>query len=137
VTWQFFNAYAESFGGLDFVDPYHGWSAAWHTIMRFDGTVFSAPEHPAVEPLTFTLHPAYPNPFNATTTLSFELPSVSRTRVDIFDITGRLVRTLSDRIYPPGPHVIHFDAEALPSGLYFARVTAGNFRATQKMVLIR
>jgi hypothetical protein len=80
---------------------------------------------------------AFPNPFNPTTTLSFTLPRAGKTKIVIYDITGREVRTLSDQIFEAGEHTLRFDGSGLPSGIYFARMTSGNSTTTQKLLLLK
>jgi hypothetical protein len=87
-------------------------------------------------PTSFVLL-AYPNPFNPSTTISFSLPRTSNVSLAVYDITGRKVETLLDKSLNAGEHSIDFNGSALPSGLYFARLTAGDFSQTQKMVLLK
>ena len=92
---------------------------------------------------TVELHPnhfslsAHPNPFNPTTVLSFDIPRSGRVTISIYDITGRLVQTLADRVYPEGSFRINFDGSKLASGIYFARLQGNSFSKTQKLVLLK
>lgn len=79
----------------------------------------------------------YPNPFNATTQIGFELPVTSAVTLNIFDINGRQVTTLVDEIVMAGVHTISFDGSSFASGIYFARLTAGSYSTTHKMVLLK
>jgi hypothetical protein len=90
-------------------------------------------------PTTYALLPPYPNPFNPTTMLSFQLPAAGRVKLDIFDIKGCRVGIGLEptRQYPPGTHHILFDGSGLPSGIYLARLTAGDFSQVQKLVLMK
>jgi hypothetical protein len=88
-------------------------------------------------PKDYFLDNAYPNPFNPSTTISFGLPQESRVSLMVFDISGRLIQTLSDRTLPAGEHSITFDGNNLPSGVYFYRLTANQFTASNKMVLLK
>ncbi|RMG94891.1 MAG: T9SS C-terminal target domain-containing protein [Chloroflexi bacterium] len=93
------------------------------------------------------LHQNYPNPFNPSTTIVFSLPYNSptgqaRITLQIFDITGRKVRTLIDSDLPAGNHVVQWDGtndagQPVSSGLYFYRLNAGKFQQTRKMLLLR
>ncbi len=92
--------------------------------------------------LTFALNQNYPNPFNPTTTISFALPEMVRARLAIFDLEGKLVRTLVDEILSEGvKHAIWDgkDARGNPasSGVYFYRLKAGDKVLTKKMVLLK
>ncbi len=98
-------------------------------IVRADGRQRSA--------TTFTLHPAYPNPFNSSTVISFEIPQTAFVSLRVFDVTGRLVATPLAEVMQGGTHAVSFDAHSLASGVYFCRMEAGEYRKTQKMVLIK
>jgi hypothetical protein len=90
-----------------------------------------------IEPLTFRLEQNYPNPFNPVTRISFCLPHTSPVLLEVFDLRGRLIRKLVDSVQPAGVQVITFDAAELASGIYFYRISAGDFNAVKKMMLIR
>jgi hypothetical protein len=94
-------------------------------------------EIPDLNPFTFILHPCFPNPFNSATTVSFSLPHSQHANISIYDLTGRMVTTLADQIISAGQHSVMFDASGLPSGIYFARLTAGNKIIARKMVLLK
>jgi hypothetical protein len=80
---------------------------------------------------------AYPNPFNPATTVSFSLPEAGTVSVSIYDVAGRLVRTLAAGNYAAGIHPLRFDAGALPSGVYVARMNCGAFTSSQKLLLLK
>jgi hypothetical protein len=80
---------------------------------------------------------SYPNPFNPSTTISLTVPQTARTTVMVYDLLGRQVKTLQDGVLERGEHQFVFDASALPSGLYFARVNSGEFVATRKMLMLK
>lgn len=88
-------------------------------------------------PSEFSLHPAYPNPFNPSTTIRFSLPQNSFVNLTVFDLQGRSVQVLVDATREAGYHEITFDASDLASGLYFYRLQAGKFTSVQKMVLMK
>jgi subtilisin family serine protease len=88
-------------------------------------------------PSEFALHAAYPNPFNPTTTIAFDLPSTSTVRLDVYNVLGQRVATLVDGELPAGVHEIRWDASSVGSGVYFARITTGENTATTKMVLLK
>jgi len=80
---------------------------------------------------------ARPNPFNASTAISFELRAASFVNLAIYDISGRRVATLVDGWREAGVHEVTFDGSSLPSGIYIARLEAGGQTQVQKMVLMR
>jgi hypothetical protein len=88
-------------------------------------------------PCTFRLHPNYPNPFNPSTTITFDLPQTTRATVRVYDIAGREVALLSDDVFSAGTHSVSFYGSRLPSGIYFCRINAGRFSATRKMILLK
>jgi hypothetical protein len=79
----------------------------------------------------------YPNPFNPTTTLRYELASAQDVRVTVFDMLGRQVAELVNGYRDAGTYTVTFDANSLPSGVYFSRLQAGQFSQTQRMLLVR
>jgi|GEM_PF-979069 len=79
----------------------------------------------------------YPNPFNSSTVLSYQLPVASHVRLQVYDTAGRLVETLVDGWRSAGMHELTWDAGALPSGLYFAKLEAGRYVGMQKLVLVK
>jgi hypothetical protein len=92
---------------------------------------------PAPLPSAFSLYQNYPNPFNSATEISFDLPSPQRVRLQIFDITGRLVVTLLNSDLSPGLHHISVAAASLPSGVYVYRLTTLSYTAQRKMLLLK
>tara|TARA_R110002126_G_scaffold280378_3_gene427843 strand:- start:1400 stop:3787 length:2388 start_codon:yes stop_codon:yes gene_type:complete len=88
-------------------------------------------------PTSFALNQAYPNPFNPSTVLSFDLPETGAVRVEVYNITGRLVSVLSNQRYEAGSHSLQFNADGLASGVYLVRANlAGNLKS-QKVTLIK
>jgi hypothetical protein len=86
---------------------------------------------------SFLLHPPSPNPFNPFTTLTYDLPAPGRVTLTVYDTAGRPVATLVDGRQEVGTHTATFDGSDLPSGLYFARLQAGEFSQTRKLVLLK
>ena len=90
----------------------------------------------------YTLHQNYPNPFNPTTTISYSLSEQSTAKLTIFDIQGREVRTLQDVERPPGNYEVQWNGmdrsgNPVSTGVYFARMQAGDYSKTIKMVYLR
>ncbi len=88
-------------------------------------------------PSDFALAGNYPNPFNPVTTIEFQLPRDSHVDVSIYDITGKRVETLVDERLEGGVYKVAWNANNMPSGVYFARMTAGEFSATHKVMLVK
>jgi len=85
----------------------------------------------------YQLYNNYPNPFNPTTTISFDLPVKSFVTLKVFDILGREVAAIISEQLPAGTHIRKWDAGNLPSGVYFYRIHAGAFTQTKKLVILR
>jgi hypothetical protein len=79
----------------------------------------------------------YPNPFNPTTTISYQIPTDGHVTIKVFDILGRDVRTLVDEFKPAGSYTVQFDASRLASGIYFYSIHAGQYTALKKMLLLK
>ncbi|MBU1919353.1 T9SS type A sorting domain-containing protein, partial [bacterium] len=105
-------------------------------VVRFESVDFT-PRDNRMIPEVFTLYPAYPNPFNPTTTLSFDLTHPGMVKLNVFDVIGRLVTTLVDDNLTAGKHEVMFDGSEQASGIYFYRLQAGEQMQTQKMVLLK
>lgn len=88
-------------------------------------------------PTEFRLLGNYPNPFNPSTRIAFDIPAQTRTTLRVFDVAGRLVSTLASGVYEAGNHEVTFDAEALPSGVYFAQLQTAEQSQMIKMVLLK
>jgi hypothetical protein len=90
----------------------------------------------------FRLDQNHPNPFNPTTRIRFHLSASERARIEIFDVRGARVRLLMDRVTGPGPGEVAWDGkddegDAVSTGIYFYRLTAGSFSETRKMAVLR
>ena len=79
----------------------------------------------------------YPNPFNATITIQYDLPQDCHVTIDIYDILGRHVKTLVDASQPAGSHHMIWDAADRSTGIYFYRIQAGEFTEKKKMTLLK
>jgi len=93
-------------------------------------------------PTEFALNQNYPNPFNPTTNISFSLPKDSHVMLQVFDVTGALVKTLVDQSIRAGNMSVHWDGTNLSgnkvaSGVYLYRLAAGDFVTAKKMVLMK
>jgi len=82
--------------------------------------------------------PARPNPITRSTSLHFELPSAAPVRIEVFDLTGRLVATVADRTFEAGRHDVRWDAAGTgtPPGLYFARFTTPGLHSSQRLIVL-
>jgi hypothetical protein len=91
-----------------------------------------------VLPNGFLIEQAYPNPFNPSTTIPFKLSEPAKVKIEIFDVTGRLVSVLTNQNYEVGRHSIQFNAsETLASGIYLVRSEILGQVTTQSITLIK
>lgn len=88
-------------------------------------------------PTEVTLHGNYPNPFNPTTTIRFSVPETMMVEIEVFDLVGRQVATLTRRDFNAGTHTIDFNASALSSGVYLYRMVTPTSVQSGKMMLIK
>jgi hypothetical protein len=88
-------------------------------------------------PSIFTLHDAYPNPFNPTTTILFDLDETAHVSLRVFGADGTERSTLVSGTLPSGSHRVDWNAAALPSGIYFYRIEAGGRTATRSVTLLK
>ena len=96
-------------------------------------------------PNKFSLYQNYPNPFNPVTKIKFDIPEFPLSKgglkgvvtLKIYDILGKEIQTLVNEQLQPGSYEVTFDGSNLPSGIYFYKLTSGNFSATKKLVLLK
>ncbi len=108
------------------------------TTFVSSGNVILAVKNSSFSPVTsFKLFPNYPNPFNPTAQIRYDVYTATHVRINVYDIAGRHVQTLVNEENVPGHYTVTFDASNLASGLYLYRMTAGNFEQTHRMILIK
>lgn len=132
-----------------FVDSINGWNGTALGTVGFDTTSFPIPgadctihyngitQNGNLIPTRFSLEQNYPNPFNPSTTIKFGLPKGEFVEIVLYDVIGRKVATLLSEPKQPGTYEIKFDAQNLATGVYFYKITAGDFTAVKKMLLIK
>ena len=88
-------------------------------------------------PTEFQLHQNYPNPFNPTTMINYSVPVSVFVQLKIYDLLGKEIVTLVNEQKSPGNYNVEFNANRLPSGIYFYQISAGDFISTKKMLLMK
>ena len=93
-------------------------------------------------PDVFALHNNYPNPFNPVTNITYDIPEVAEVRLDIYNVAGQKVRTLTQGHHEPGRYRIQWNAtndfgQQLSSGMYIYRIVAGDFVSVKKLILMK
>jgi hypothetical protein len=93
------------------------------------------------QPLSFSLSQNYPNPFNSATTISYQLEKESHVKLVVYDLIGKEVAVLVDRVQQPNSYSIYFDAAkyngGLSAGLYFYTMYSDNFASSRKMLYLK
>ncbi len=122
---------ASQFGSIDPVF-FDAWDYTNHTP-----AAPNAINRAAGIPLVYKLEQNYPNPFNPSTKIDYEIKQAGIVTIKVFNVLGQVVATPMDAKQEAGKHSIIFNASKLSTGLYFYQITAGNFIATKKMILLK
>jgi hypothetical protein len=88
-------------------------------------------------PIRPELFQNFPNPFNPSTIITFNLPKSEKVKIDVFNIRGQKVKNLLNKKMKAGSHTIEFNARNYATGLYFYRIQAGEFQDVKKMILVK
>jgi hypothetical protein len=133
TAWQFAGTAAGFSGGLvsDSVISNFGQFAVGL------GPKVTAVDESASLPKEIALMSNYPNPFNPSTTIKYQLPSETRVSLVVYSLLGQQVATLVDDMKPAGDHAVTFDASKFSSGLYLYQLKAGSFIQTRKMLMVK
>ncbi|MBM3324355.1 MAG: T9SS type A sorting domain-containing protein, partial [Calditrichaeota bacterium] len=108
-------------------------SQSWH----FRIEISSTGGEDVLLPKEFALHPNWPNPFNPTTMIRYDVPTAGKVSLTIFNLLGQEVTRLVDGTQLPGAYTLSWDSGDLPSGVYLCRMEAAGFVQTRKMLLVR
>jgi hypothetical protein len=114
-----------------------GGPGPYSAVRNFRSTSVSITSIGGIIPTEFKLYNNYPNPFNPSTTIRFDIPKNADVKIKVFDLTGKMVSELIDFSVPPGAYETSFNASKLASGIYYYRIEAGEFIDTKKMMLIK
>jgi hypothetical protein len=104
--------------------------------VELSGTPVGIKDEPEI-PTTYSLDQNYPNPFNPSTTIRYGLPEKAHVLLSVFNILGQQVASLFEGEEEAGFHEVRFDAAGLSSGVYYCKITAGEFVQTRKLLLVR
>ena len=121
-----------------YVQNQYGASYFQDTAFQFKTTVVSdvKNESPAA-PDHFVLSQNYPNPFNPSTMIQYEIPSERLVTLKVYNLIGQEVATLVNEVKAPGGYAAEWNAEGMPSGVYFYKMQAGEFASTKRMMLLK
>jgi len=115
------------------------WNGAnWDISWKYTYTYIIA----GVEQLTdgikaYSLSNNYPNPFNPSTKINYQIPELSFVTLRVYDVLGNEIAALVKGEKPAGSYEVEFNASSIPSGIYFYKLQAGSFVETKKMVLMK
>ncbi|MCF7806023.1 MAG: CHRD domain-containing protein [Candidatus Marinimicrobia bacterium] len=114
--------------------------ASMMTLVR--GSITNTKDEPDELPDSYSLYENYPNPFNPVTTIKYSLPERSQVQITIYDVLGRRVVTLVNKVQEPGQYSIKWNAKdryggAVSTGVYFYRIHAGDYESIKKMVYLK
>ena len=109
----------------------------WSNVGMFKTGKITALGKSAYLPKEYMLYQNFPNPFNPTTAINYEIPTSGLVTIKIYDVLGREIETLVNKEKSPGKYKVEFDGSNFASGLYFYRITSNNFSQTKKMLLIK
>jgi hypothetical protein len=120
--------------GVDLGIPFNGKAP---DLGAFESDFVAAVETAKFTPAEFRLYQNYPNPFNPLTMIKYAVPKRTRVKITLHDILGQEVMKLVDEEKVAGFYELRFNAQNLPSGIYFYKLNAGKFTQTKKMTLMR
>ena len=114
------------------------WVSAWNfTTLVFEGNISGINLYGNEIPTEFKIFQNFPNPFNPTTKIRFDIASQTEVNLRIYDVVGKEIKTLVDQIMQPGRYEYLFNADNLPSGVYFYRIETGEFLEINKMIILK
>ena len=112
-------------------------TAYHHYVVKISGGPPAGVKDLQVAPRQFYLFQNYPNPFNPATKIKYSIPNSEKVLIKVYDVLGEEVKILFDEHKDAGTYEIEFDGSELASGLYFYKITSGNFSEVRKMMLLR
>ena len=133
---------AEIIGNRIYVIEWGGGRGLWEIVLPQAATETAVAEAEGVVPAEFALAQNFPNPFNASTTIAFQLAFASQVELAVYNISGQRVRTLISGSLPAGHHRLQWDGrndrgEPAASGAYLYQLSAGDFVATRQLMLLK
>ena len=124
----------------EFVDIPKGGTTFQYRLKQIDTDgkfEYSSVVNVELKPDEFKLYQNYPNPFNPYTKIKYYVPRSSQVQITVYDILSNKIAMLVNEEKPAGSYEVQFDANNLPSGVYFYKLQAGSFTKTMKMLLLK
>lgn len=109
------------------------WSSVWNFVTGLVGINLIS----TVIPKSYNLYNNFPNPFNPSTKIRFDIPSSSHVILKVYDVLGRLVSQIADLELTPGTYETIWNADNIASGIYFYRLETDKFTAVKKMLYVK
>jgi len=135
---------------IDFTGDNINYDSTYEAILYVHNNTPDTPEIPVVingvvgveeeipgMPKTYSLAQNFPNPFNARTSINFALPQQSDVTIEVFNLLGQKTATLAEGLLPAGNHTVTWDASDVASGVYYYKLTAGDYSSIKMMTLIK
>lgn len=111
--------------------------AVHKNIVNLDPRPVSVTDRPNGVPASYALAQNFPNPFNPSTSISFSLPASVNVKLEVYNMIGQKVATLVEGKLASGDHTVNWNAQDVPSGIYFYKLEAADFSQTRKLVLMK
>jgi photosystem II stability/assembly factor-like uncharacterized protein len=112
-------------------------TSSWSTIFNFTVSATGISSTASELPKEYKLYNNYPNPFNPTTKIKFDIPKNGLTKIAIYDVLGREMKTLINENLVAGSYAIEWNATSFASGIYFYKMTSSGYTSIKKMALIK
>jgi len=112
-------------------------NTGWNVTNPPGGVVVSVINNSGIIPTTYNLYQNYPNPFNPSTTIRFDIPKATYTKLIIYDVLGREVMKLIDEKVEAGSYDISWDGSNFASGTYIYKLVTNDFTDIKKMILVK
>jgi hypothetical protein len=154
IHWTVANPNSPGIGADDFAPNYRSWwyndTNGWNNwtdhnwmirLMQSPGAS-GMDESPTHSPICYRLYQSYPNPFRMCARIAFDIPEKTMCEIEIFDVSGRRVKTLKNHVLSPGHYSVEWkgrnqNGEPVASGVYFYRLKTGSYTKMRKILLIR
>ncbi len=121
-----------------FVTPNHGWAVGDSgLVLKFNPDAVNINNQNVSVPSSLTLHQNYPNPFNPSTTIEYELSKPGYVKLLVYDINGKQMEFIDLGPKFTGSYKFSLNGKNYPSGVYYYKLTSGDFSQTKKMVIIK
>ncbi|MHC1738386.1 MAG: M28 family peptidase [Ignavibacteriaceae bacterium] len=133
----FYHTSSDSFHTLNMtlVQKVTQWSLG--SISAFASPLTDADDEELIRANSYALSQNFPNPFNPTTLISYQLPAINNVSLKIYDVLGKEVASLINEEQGPGSYTVEFNASGLASGAYYFRLKAGEYNSVKKMILMK